>query len=264
MLNFGLLSKRVRNEFAGQRAGLAIFGFWVSFLAPLHYTIRVMHRPSISQAGKLPIACALHLTEPIAPHGFPPEAIWDRAPAIRFATDWRGLNTDRQRETEVRLLWSADTLFLRFVARFRELHVYADARPDGWRDELWNRDVAEVFLQPDTADPLVYKEFEVSPNGFWIDLNISHGQKEEMKSGLRRQVTQDLPAKKWTAVLAIPMRMLTPAFDPKQRWRLNFYRVEGKQEPRFYSAWSPTMTPEPNFHVPAAFGALEFQENAQQ
>jgi len=40
----------------------------------------------------------------------------------------------------------------------------------------------------------------------------------------------------------------------------NFCRVEGKQEPRFYSAWQPTKTPQPNFHVPEPFGALRFAE----
>jgi len=39
---------------------------------------------------------------------------------------------------------------------------------------------------------------------------------------------------------------------------VNFYRVEGAAEPRFYSAWQPTGTPAPNFHVPEAFGELVF------
>jgi alpha-galactosidase len=107
---------------------------------------------------------------------------------------------------------------------------------------------------------LAYQEFEVSPNGLWIDLKISHGEKEEMHSRLRRRVALDQAAKVWTAELAIPMKSLTPDFDPKKGWRVNFYRVEGKSEPRFYAAWSPTMTPQPNFHVPAAFGHLVFLE----
>jgi alpha-galactosidase len=39
---------------------------------------------------------------------------------------------------------------------------------------------------------------------------------------------------------------------------VNFYRVEGPQEPRAYLAWRPTKTPQPNFHVPSAFGKLRF------
>jgi len=229
----------------------------------LNYTIWAMNPAPVSQTGKLPTAYALHLKERIGPDGFPGRTSWEKAPAIRFSSDWRGGENDSQRETEVRLLWTRDTLFLRFVARYRELHVFSDARPDGWRDQLWDRDVAEAFLQPDASDPMVYKEFEVSPNGLWIDLNISHGEKEEMRSGLRRRVIQDAQAHTWVAELAVPMKSLTRAFDPKKSWRANFYRVEGKAEPRFYAAWSPTMTPQPNFHVPEAFGHLEFRESVE-
>src|SRR5215831_2012894 len=129
---------------------------------------------------KLPTARALRLRETVAVRGFPDRAWWEKAPAIGFDHDWKGANADRGRATEVRVLWNPATLFLRFVANYRELHVFQDALPDGWRDQLWERDVAEAFLQPEDGHPLVYKELEVSPNGFWIDLNISHGQKEEM------------------------------------------------------------------------------------
>ena len=259
----GERSWRVRNEFAGRKAGVTLFGFWMSFVAPLNYTIWAMNPASASQTMHLPTAVALYLKEPVGPDGFPSNASWEMAPAIRFSADWQGRDADPQRETEVRLLWTRETLFLRFLARFRELYVFPNARRDGWRDQLWNRDVAEAFLQPDASDPLLYKEFEVSPNGFWIDLNISHGKTEEMRSGLRRRVVQDAQARTWTAELAIPMSSLTPAFDPKKSWRANFYRVEGKAEPRFYAAWSPTMTPQPNFHVPEAFGHLMFRENTE-
>ena len=62
----------------------------------------------------------------------------------------------------------------------------------------------------------------------------------------------------WSAELAIPMRALTAQFDPATEWRVNFFRVEGPREPRFYSAWRATNTPAPNFHVPEAFGKLRF------
>jgi alpha-galactosidase len=208
----------------------------------------------------LPTAYALRLKESVGAEGFPEAEPWERAPAIRFGRDWRGERSDPQRETEVRLVWNEQTLYVRFVSHYRELHVFPEARADGWHDELWERDVAEAFLQPDASNAHVYKELEVSPNGFWIDLNISQGKKEEMRSGLRRRVIQKPAALTWTAELAVPMRSLTLEFDPKQDWRANFFRVEGKTEPRFYSAWSPTLTPTPNFHVPEAFGHLVFRE----
>ena len=219
-----------------------------------------MNGGTVLKFDGLPTVYALWLKETAGPDGFLGAKWWENAPAIRFDRDWRGEQADPQRATEVRLLWNEQSLYLRFVSHYRELHVFPDARVDGWRDELWERDVAEAFLQPDATDARVYKELEVSPNGFWIDLNIAHGEKEEMGSGLRRRVAQSPNEQTWTAELAIPMRSLTTAFDPGQSWRANFFRVEGTKAPRFYSAWSPTMTPAPNFHVPEAFGHLVFRD----
>ena len=224
------------------------------------YTNWTMNRGIGSKFNELPTAYALLLKESVETDAFPQVARWEKAPAIRFERDWKGEQADPLRATEVRLLWNERTLFLRFFARYLELHVFPDARADGWRDELWDRDVAEAFLQPDVSDARVYKELEVSPNGFWIDLNIARDGKTEMRSGLRRRVVQDAGARTWTAELAVPRRSLTPAFDPERSWRANFFRVEGEAEPRFYSTWSPTFTLVPNFHVPEAFGHLVFRE----
>jgi alpha-galactosidase len=192
--------------------------------------------------------------------GFPPEKAWDSAAPVRFDADWRGLNADAERGTEVRLLWTPETLYLRFVARYRNVSVFPDADARGWRDHLWDRDVCEVFLQPDAAQVRRYLEFEVAPNGFWIDLGIGPGEKHDLRSGMRRRVGIDEAAKRWTAVLALPMKSLTERFDAAAAWRVNFFRVEGDAEPRFYSAWRATGTPQPNFHVPEVFGRLVFGE----
>jgi alpha-galactosidase len=39
---------------------------------------------------------------------------------------------------------------------------------------------------------------------------------------------------------------------------VNFFRCEGADPLRYYGAWQPTGTPQPNFHVPAVFGTLRF------
>lgn len=155
-------------------------------------------------------------------------------------------------------MWSHSTLYLRFVSRYRELNVFSDSDPNGRRDHLWDRDVAEAFLQPDPSRSRFYKELEVAPNGMWIDLDITPGPLADLKSGLQRSVWLDEARHTWTAELRIPFRALTEHFDPAATWRANFYRIEGKQEPRSYLAWRPTNTPQPNFHVPSAFGRLRF------
>jgi alpha-galactosidase len=148
---------------------------------------------------------------------------------------------------------------LRFLARYRNITVFTDAEPNGRRDQLWERDVAEVFLQPPESSERRYKEIEVSPNGLWIDLDIAPGEKRDLQSELRRRVKLDEQNKAWIAELALPMKNLTAIFDPTKAWRVNFFRIEGASEPRFYSAWRPTGTPVPNFHVPGSFGKLVFE-----
>jgi|SRR5580658_1074057 alpha-galactosidase len=212
-----------------------------------------------SSARETEAAIAVPFTGLPDAEGFPAEAAWENAPAIQFDHDWQGKHADPQRETEVRLLWTRETLYLRFLARYRSITVFPDSETNGRRDQLWERDVAEVFLQPSTVDARRYKEFEVSPNGFWIDLNIAPGEKRDLKSGLRRRVSIDEKSKTWKAELVLPMKSLTARFEPSAAWRVNFFRVEGANEPRFYSAWRPTETPVPNFHVPEAFGQLVFE-----
>jgi alpha-galactosidase len=226
----------------------------------VNYTGNTMSPTSTDDPKITPTAVALHLTNKTDDHGFPLAADWEKATPFTFDQDWKGENNDPERATEFRLLWTMGTLYLRFHCKYKSIYVFPDARGDGWRYELWDRDVAETFLQPDWSDPFVYREFEVSPNGYWIDLAVSHGKIEELHSGLKRRVFLDEKARTWTAELAIPMKYLTATFDPRKSWKANFYRIEGNPEPRFYSAWSPTFSPKPNFHVPSAFGTLEFHE----
>jgi alpha-galactosidase len=208
-------------------------------------------------------AIALALSGALDQEGFPTAEAWAKAQAVQFDADWQGANSDAQRETEVRLLWTRETLFLRFRCRYRNLTTFPDSDPDGRRYQLWDRDVAEVFLQPDPADPHRYWELEISPDGKWIDLDINldkpPGNKENPHSGMKSRVYLDQKHKIWTAEIALPMRTITPMFDPKADWRVNFFRVEGPTEPRFYSSWRPTNTPKPSFHVPEAFGKLSFR-----
>jgi alpha-galactosidase len=239
-------------------------------------------------------ATAKRVSREIPPDAANPAREWRSAEPVRFAADWQGKNHDKALETEVRVLWSPEILHVRFACHYFELFVFEDSDPNGRRDYLWDRDVAEAFLQPpdsmtgaeerraalgmtgeeaphslinhenvekDFDAPYAsYKEFEVAPNGMWIDLDIIPGGRGNLKSGLRRSVQIDEGSKIWTAELAIPMKSLTSKFHPQVSWRVNFYRVEGKAEPRKYLAWQPTMAAQPNFHVPEKFGTLQFGE----
>jgi alpha-galactosidase len=204
-------------------------------------------------------AIAWPASRPLLHSGFPNAQDWGLASALSFCADWQGKHADPERTTGVRILWSPETLFLRFDCCYREIWVFDDSDPNGRRDGLWDRDVAEALLQPDQFGSRNYKEFEVSPNGLWVDLQISDEPRRDLKSGLLCMASIEARARRWSAELAIPMRSLTPNFDPGKSWRANFFRAEGKDPSRAYLAWQATHTPQPQFHVPAAFGTLKFQ-----
>jgi hypothetical protein len=188
----------------------------------------------------------------------PDPAEWERVIPVSFCSDWCGENADPRRETQVRLLWSRDHLFLRFHCRYRDFNVYESK--NSRCDQLWLRDVAEVFVRPGKDDPRHYKEFEISPNGNWLDLDICRGEKSILFCDLRSRVVINHNDFVWTAEMAIPMHCMTASFNPDEIWRLNLFRIEGREPERFYSAWQPTCTPKPNFHVPECFGELMFRK----
>ena len=128
---------------------LAPGSLFVSYAWALNYT-RSMHPPTGENRQATPTAIALPRSGRTDTEGFPPGTAWEQAPAIRYERDWTGENPDPQRATGVRLLWTTETLFIRFHCAYRNITVFADARADGWRYELWERDVAETFLQPDS------------------------------------------------------------------------------------------------------------------
>jgi alpha-galactosidase len=200
---------------------------------------------------------ASELETPLSAEGFPTTSEWARAAAVTFSTDWRGEHADPQRETQARLLWSHEYLFIRFVCRYRGIYVFEDS--NSRRDGLWERDVAEIFVRPPQDALRHYREFEISPNGDWLDLDIDHGQKRILFCSMKSRVAIDPDACVWSADLALPINCLSTKFDPGDVWKLNLFRIEGREPTRFYSAWQPTHTPQPNFHIPEAFGELHFK-----
>src|ERR1700759_942681 len=189
---------------------------------------------------------AVRWTGAMDAEGFPPDAAWETVPGVQFDWNWQGENADPTRETQVRLLWTPETLFVEFRAKYRSITVYDDPDSRGWRDKLWDKDVCELFVQSDPSQARKYQEFEVAPNGNWIDRGITldggeHHGKRDLTSGLRRRASIDEAAKTWRAVLALPVKSLVAGnFDLSKTWRVNFFRVEGPNEPRFYASWQPT------------------------
>ena len=151
----------------------------------------------------------------------------------------------------MQLLHSASQLHVRFICKYNELTTFDSpaSSPALW--PLWERDVVEVFLQaPDRAGLKSYREVEVSPNGLLLEVAVEASGKKRILGQSRAKTHVDSHQQAWTAELSMPMQ------GADEGWQLNFFRVEGQGTGRIYSAWSPTHTATPDFHVPAAFGRL--------
>ena len=191
---------------------------------------------------------------------------WARARPVRLARYWSGEPAPDARQAEARLLWDDEALSARFVCEQRE-PVVASASPQrGWKTVgLWDRDVCEMFVAPRADDPSRYFEFEVAPTGEWLDLAVrvsvfgretDWGYYSGMTSAAR------ISADCVTVAMRVPWDAFGISAAPRagERWRVNLFRCVGEGETRGYVAWQPTLTPEPNFHVPEKFGWLLFDD----
>jgi alpha-galactosidase len=188
-------------------------------------------------------------------------AEWSRAEPIEITRKWSGEDAAASRHAEAKILWTKDSLLVRFDCHQEEpLNVNTAPQLDSKRLRLWDRDVCEIFVAPESDVPNRYFEFEAAPTGEWIDLaiNFRAGEREtdfEFQSGMT--TTSRLTADKLIVVICIPWSDRIPKPKATDVWRVNLFRCVGEGDER-YMAWQPTFTDVPNFHVPKSFGELVF------
>ena len=102
----------------------------------------------------------------------PASGFWKSAPAVfatndNFGKPWTGL------KTEIRSRWTKDNLYFLFICPYDELWLKPEPATGTETNKLWDWDVAEVFIGSDFEHIRRYKEFELSPQGEWVDLDIN-------------------------------------------------------------------------------------------
>ena len=190
-------------------------------------------------------------------------AAWGNCEPVKIEHFWSGDPAPASRHAEARLCWSDEALHVRFVGEQHEPLIVAD-NPITNRKTigLWDRDVCEIFLAPDPAHPERYFEFEAAPTGEWVDLGIvvrptARETDWEFNSGMT--TASKLEGDKLTVGIRIPWSKAIPKPEKGDLWRVNLFRCVGPEAPDRYLAWRPTRAPEPNYHVPEAFGTLRFE-----
>jgi Carbohydrate family 9 binding domain-like len=190
----------------------------------------------------------------------PRSEFWRGAVPVYAEADVRG-NVVPNYRTEVRSRWTKDNLYLLYVCPYEELYLKPAPNTVAETNKLWNWDVAELFIGSNFGNIRRYKEFEVSPQGEWIDLDINldlpnHESGWTWNSGFQVAARIDRKTKIWYAAMRIPFAALDehpPAAG--NIFRANLFRSQGPPERKKSIAWKAPMTD--TFHTPERFGQLE-------
>jgi Carbohydrate family 9 binding domain-like len=190
----------------------------------------------------------------------PESAFWRGAEPVYAEVDTHGKLVPNHR-TEVRSRWTKDNLYLLFVCPYEELHLKPSPNTLAETNELWNWDVAELFIGFDFQNIRRYKEFEVSPQGEWVDLDIDlasphHEDGWTWNSGFKVAARIDSKAKIWYGVMRIPFAAIDERAPAAGNvFRANLFRGQGPPERQRSIAWKAPMRD--TFHTPERFGQLE-------
>jgi cellulose/xylan binding protein with CBM9 domain len=198
------------------------------------------------------------------PDGDLHKRVWETAEWVEFDRAMSGAPAYPQAVTKVAALWTARYVYFGFRCHYTSLNIFQGEDPAKERWELWTRDVAEVFLNPQPERLSHYYEFEVAPNNQWIDLEIDKTKTPFNDAGwdshFEHATHIDAGNHVWTCEMRIPVKSMgVEAVREGEEWRLNFFRADGPgsgSERRFMS-WS-TIPEGTSFHVPARFGIIYF------
>jgi len=184
---------------------------------------------------------------------------WRTAPSVEMGSDYFGKPIAGD-PTVIRSRWSNTHLYLLYACPYDELNLRPNPNPAVETPQLWNHDVAEVFIGWDADRIGRYKELQVSPQSEWVDLDIdrenSRGQAGmRWNSGYSVKGRIDRDRKIWYGEMRIPISAIDERTTPLRgrAFRVGFFRIAGVTDKKHY-AWSPTGRT--SFHVPAAFGQL--------
>jgi hypothetical protein len=190
----------------------------------------------------------------------PTDPFWRDARPVYLQVGIKG-QPETDYRTEVRSRWTKNAIYFLFSCPYKQLYV--KPTPDTSKEtyELWNWNVAEVFLGSNFKDIKRYKEFEVSPQNEWIDLDVDlhkphHEEGWVWNSNFEHLARIDSGKHIWYAALKIPFAALdTPLPEVGRTFRANLFRTEGRPDHTIEVLWQPTMSE--TFHVPERFGLLK-------
>lgn len=163
--------------------------------------------------------------------------------------------------------WNLDGILVFFRGSFRDLRYATNRAGDVLQKKtyrLWeDSDVFEIFIGPDAAQRKMYKEFQVAPDGRWIDIDVFDAlgtSNHHWYSGCSARSFVESSEKTWISVLLMPWRCFDAGREYDGEWNVNFYRASGKFHGDELLSWAPVGTGPRCFHRPEHFGVIKFLE----
>ena len=219
---------------------------------------------SMAAAADQAVIESIHAAQDVSLDLDPTSPFWRASSPVYIENDTLGKVVPRYR-TEVRTRWTKNNIYFLFVCPYQQLYLKPSPTPQQETNQLWNWDVAEVFIGSDFKDIRRYKEFEVSPQAEWIDLDIDlhkphHEEGWTWNSGFEVKARIDPAAHIWYATMRIPFAAIdTRPPAPGNMMRINLFRSEGPPSHQQAVTWRAPM--KSTFHVPERFGLIRLVEN---
>jgi len=251
-------------SFSAHLAGAAVLA--ISIGAPLAFAAGRPAQQSGAYVSSIQ-ATSKSAAKDFAPDGNLEKAVWRKATRIKMERDAFSPAAYPQAATEVASVWTAENVYFAFRCKYTDLNLFEgkDAGKDFWT--LWDRDVVEVFLNPQPERLNHYYEYEVAPNNLWIDLAIDLDKKPmndpHWDSHYQHATHVDARNHVWTCEMRIPVRSMgSKPLQAGDAWRINIFRADGLGDDahRRFLSWSPVKSERHSFHAPASFGVLRFEK----
>lgn len=185
---------------------------------------------------------------------------WKSVEPVIAENNTRGEKVANHR-TEIRSRWTPRNIYFLFTCPYEDLHLRPNPSAKTETNKLWDWDVAEIFVGADFDHIWQYKEFQVSPQSEWVDLDIDRKNPKpeggwQWNSGFEVKARLDRDKRIWYGEMRIPLSSVDSR-APKEgnEMRINFYRLQGAPPNRKGVAWQPTNAP--SHHVPESFGRIK-------
>lgn len=167
-----------------------------------------------------------------------------------------------QYRAEVRSRWTKNHVYFLFSGPYQKLTLNPNPNTAQETYRMWEKDCFEVYLGADFEQINRYREFQMSPAGEFLDLDIDSSRtrpgfngEQHWNSGMKVRARIDEHAKFWYGEMRIPIAAVDsrPAAAGNEM-RINLFRQDDEPPNRKFLAWQVTGVWNP--HHPDKFGIL--------